>query len=164
MQKRKTLEMSRLSFCFPFSPLSVPFEASRRRPSLTSTFRSFNVDSLFFSFAIKKKSQKYDPDSLGSSNKPSKSVGRVPSRSQAESASTVGRGRVEPVGVGSGVSAVVGVGVGVVGVVAVVVGPAGRRRGVGLVVELSERRGVVGGGVHVRLLQRRRVEVGALVR
>lgn len=44
-----------------------------------------------------------------------------------------------------------------------VVGPARRRRGVGLVVVLAERRRVVGGGVDVGLLQRRLVEVGPLV-
>lgn len=48
-------------------------------------------------------------------------------------------------------------------VVAVVVGPARRRGGVGLVVELSERRGIVGGGVDVGLLERRWVEVGSFV-
>lgn len=45
-------------------------------------------------------------------------------------------------------------------VVVLVVGPAGRGRGGGLVLVL----GVVGGGVDVGLLQRRRVEVGPLVR
>lgn len=49
-------------------------------------------------------------------------------------------------------------------VVAVVVGPARRGGGVGLVVVLAERRGVVGGGVDVSLLQRRLVDVGPLVR
>lgn len=48
-------------------------------------------------------------------------------------------------------------------VVGVVVGPARRRRGIGLVVVLAERRGVVGGGVDVGLLQRRLVEVGSFV-
>lgn len=49
-------------------------------------------------------------------------------------------------------------------VVGVVVGPARRRRGIGLVVVLAERRWVVGGGVDVGLLQRRLVEVGSFVR
>lgn len=49
-------------------------------------------------------------------------------------------------------------------VVAVVVGPARRGRGVGLVVVLAQRGGVVGGGVDVGLLQRRLVDVGPLVR
>lgn len=49
-------------------------------------------------------------------------------------------------------------------VVAVVVGPARRGGGVGLVVVLAERRGVVGGGVDVCLLERRLVDVGPLVR
>jgi len=55
---------------------------------------------------------------------------------------------------------------GPLGVSAVVlgVGPARRGGGVGLVVELAQRRGVVGGGVDVGLLQRSGVEVGALVR
>lgn len=48
-------------------------------------------------------------------------------------------------------------------VVAVVVGPARRGGGVGLVVVLAERRGVVGGRVDVCLLQRRLVDVGPLV-
>lgn len=48
-------------------------------------------------------------------------------------------------------------------VVAVVVGPAGRGGGVGLVVVLAQRCGVVGGGVDVGLLQRRLVDVGPLV-
>ena len=49
-------------------------------------------------------------------------------------------------------------------VVAVVVGSARRGGGVGLVVVLAERRGVVGGGVDVGLLERRLVDVGPLVR
>lgn len=49
-------------------------------------------------------------------------------------------------------------------VVAVVVGPARRGGGVGLVVVLAERGGIVGGGVDVGLLQRRLVDVGPLVR
>lgn len=48
-------------------------------------------------------------------------------------------------------------------VVVLVVGPARRRGRVGLVVVLAERRGVVGGGVDVGLLQRRRVEVGPFI-
>lgn len=48
-------------------------------------------------------------------------------------------------------------------VVAVVVGPARRGGGVGLVVVLAERGGIVGGGVDVCLLQRRLVDVGPLV-
>lgn len=69
----------------------------------------------------------------------------------------------------SWVSAVVAIAIGIgisigIGIVAVVVGPAGGGRGVGLVVEFPERCGVVGRGVHIRLLQGRGVEVGALVR
>lgn len=48
-------------------------------------------------------------------------------------------------------------------VVAVVVGPARRGGGVGLVVVLAQRGGIVGGGVDVGLLQRRLVDVGPLV-
>lgn len=62
---------------------------------------------------------------------------------------------------GGWVSAVVGI---AIGVVAVVVGPAGRWRGVGLVVEFPECCGVVGCGVNICLLQGRGVEVGALIR
>lgn len=49
-------------------------------------------------------------------------------------------------------------------IVSVIVGPARRRGRVGLVVEFAERRGVVGGGVDVRLLERRRVEIGSFIR
>lgn len=48
-------------------------------------------------------------------------------------------------------------------VVAVVVGPARRGGGVGLVVVLAERGGIIGGRVDVGLLQRRLVDVGPLV-
>lgn len=48
-------------------------------------------------------------------------------------------------------------------VVTVVVGSARRRGGVWLVVELSERRGIVGGGVDVGLLEGRRVQVGSFI-
>lgn len=48
-------------------------------------------------------------------------------------------------------------------VVAVVVGPAWRRGGVWLVVVFAERCGIVGGGVDVRLLERRWVKVGSFI-
>lgn len=48
-------------------------------------------------------------------------------------------------------------------VVAVVVGPAWRRGGVWLVVVFAECCGIVGGGVDIRLLERRWVKVGSFI-
>lgn len=49
-------------------------------------------------------------------------------------------------------------------VVVLVVGPTGRGGGVWLVVEFAECRGIVGGGVDVGLLERRREEVRSFIR